>query len=127
MRVSISWLKQLVQVNESVDDLSERLSMAGFEVDDVDDLSARAHGVVVTAESVPALLVDSAHFEENAEALFRAVALGPVIGLSAAEMGSFLDRFDRGAHVKKLMKYYAGRAADAKVMPREWAEDLILG
>ena len=47
MRVSISWLKQLVQVNESVDDLSERLSMAGFEVDDVDDLSARAQGVVV--------------------------------------------------------------------------------
>ena len=47
MRVSISWLKQLVQVNESVDDLSERLSMAGFEVDDVDDLSARAEGVVV--------------------------------------------------------------------------------
>ena len=47
MRVSISWLKQLVQVNESVDDLSERLSMAGFEVDDVDDLSARAKGVVV--------------------------------------------------------------------------------
>ena len=47
MRVSISWLKQLVQVNESVDDLSERLSMAGFEVDDVDDISARAQGVVV--------------------------------------------------------------------------------
>ena len=47
MRVSISWLKQLVQVNESEDDLSERLSMAGFEVDDVDDLSARAEGVVV--------------------------------------------------------------------------------
>ena len=47
MRVSISWLKQLVQVNESVEDLSERLSMAGFEVDDVDDLSARAQGVVV--------------------------------------------------------------------------------
>ena len=40
MRVSISWLKQLVQVNESVEELSERLSMAGFEVDDVDDLSA---------------------------------------------------------------------------------------
>ena len=47
MRVSISWLKQLVQVNESVDDLSERLSMAGFEVEEIDDLSARAQGVVV--------------------------------------------------------------------------------
>ena len=87
----------------------------------------RAHGVVVTAESVPALLVDSAHFEENAEALFRAAALGPVKGLSADEMQSFIDRFDRGAHVKKLMKYFAGRAADAEVMPREWAEDLISG
>ena len=47
MRVSISWLKQLVQVNESVDDLSERLSMAGFEVEEIDDLNARAQGVVV--------------------------------------------------------------------------------
>jgi len=50
MRVSISWLKQLVQVNESVDDLSERLSMAGFEVDDVEDRSARAQGLVVSHE-----------------------------------------------------------------------------
>ena len=47
MRVSLSWLKELVQVKETVDDLSERLSMAGFEVEETDDLSARAQGVVV--------------------------------------------------------------------------------
>jgi large subunit ribosomal protein L33 len=47
MRVSLSWLRELVQVDDSVDDLAERLSMAGFEVEDVDDLSARARGVVV--------------------------------------------------------------------------------
>ena len=47
MRVSLSWLKQLVQVDESVDALAERLSMAGFEVEELDDLSARAAGVVV--------------------------------------------------------------------------------
>ena len=47
MRVSLSWLQQLVQVNDSVDALAERLSMAGFEVDEIDDLSARARGVVV--------------------------------------------------------------------------------
>ena len=47
MRVSLSWLKQLVQVDDSVDDLSERLSMAGFEVDAIDDLSAQAQGVVI--------------------------------------------------------------------------------
>ena len=47
MRVSLSWLKQLVQVDESVDTLAHRLSMAGFEVEEIDDLSARAKGVVV--------------------------------------------------------------------------------
>ena len=47
MLVSLSWLNDLVQVDDSVDDLAERLSMAGFEVENVDDLSARSKGVVV--------------------------------------------------------------------------------
>ena len=47
MRVSLSWLNQLVQVDEGVEDLAERLSMAGFEVEDIDDLRGRAQGVVV--------------------------------------------------------------------------------
>ncbi|MGB1776378.1 MAG: phenylalanine--tRNA ligase subunit beta [Synechococcus sp.] len=47
MRVSLSWLKQLVQVDESVEAIENRLSMAGFEVEEIDDLSARAKGVVV--------------------------------------------------------------------------------
>ena len=47
MRVSLSWLKQLVQVDESVESLEHRLSMAGFEVEEIDDLNARAQGVVI--------------------------------------------------------------------------------
>ena len=47
MRVSLSWLKQLVRVDDSVEGLADRLSMAGFEVEDIEDLSARAQGVVV--------------------------------------------------------------------------------
>ena len=47
MRVSLSWLKQLVQVDESVEALAQRLSMAGFEDEDIEDLNARANGVVV--------------------------------------------------------------------------------
>ena len=47
MRVSFSWLKQLVQVTEPIEDLAQRLSMAGFEEEEIDDLSARAQGVVV--------------------------------------------------------------------------------
>lgn len=47
MRVSLSWLQDLVQVKETADQLAERLSMAGFEVEEIDDLSRLAHGVVV--------------------------------------------------------------------------------
>ena len=47
MRVSLSWLQDLVQVTEAADQLGERLSMAGFEVEEIDDLSRLAQGVVV--------------------------------------------------------------------------------
>lgn len=80
----------------------------------------RAHGVAVTAESVEALLIDSVHFEENAKTLFHAAALGDVKGLTRDEMESFLDRFDRDAHVLKLWKYYIGRGLDADVLPQDW-------
>jgi phenylalanyl-tRNA synthetase beta chain len=50
MRVSLQWLRELVQVEpEALDPerLAERLSIAGFEVESVDDLAALAAGVVV--------------------------------------------------------------------------------
>ena len=50
MRVSLQWLQELVTGPEqalAVDVLAERLSMAGFEVDAIDDLAAQAQGVVV--------------------------------------------------------------------------------
>jgi phenylalanyl-tRNA synthetase beta chain len=50
MRVSLQWLGQLVQCDTTLLEpqrLAERLSIAGFEVEEVDDLAARAAGVVV--------------------------------------------------------------------------------
>ena len=50
MRVSLQWLRELVEVEPGALDpehLAERLSIAGFEVESVDDLAARAAGVVV--------------------------------------------------------------------------------
>ena len=50
MRVSLQWLRELVQVDAAQlepSHLAERLSIAGFEVEECEDLSARAHGVVV--------------------------------------------------------------------------------
>ena len=84
----------------------------------------RAHGVVVTAETVPALLIDSVHFEENAQTLFRAAALGEVKGLSQEEMDGFEKRFNRRAHIGKLWKYYTGRGVDAGYLPRDWAKEI---
>jgi len=50
MRVSLQWLSELVQVEPAdlePQQLAERLSMAGFEVEAIEDLAARAAGVVV--------------------------------------------------------------------------------
>ena len=47
MKVSYSWLKELVGVESSFDEIAESLSMAGFEVESIEDLSANAEGVVV--------------------------------------------------------------------------------
>ena len=58
MRVSLQWLRELVSGPEGAfapDALAERLSMAGFEVESIDDLAAQAAGVVVgfVAERAP--------------------------------------------------------------------------
>jgi phenylalanyl-tRNA synthetase beta chain len=50
MRVSLQWLQELVTGPDqafAADSLADRLSMAGFEVEAIEDLSARAAGVVV--------------------------------------------------------------------------------
>jgi phenylalanyl-tRNA synthetase beta chain len=50
MRVSLQWLRELVEAPEDtlqVEVLAERLSLAGFEVESIDDQAARVAGVVV--------------------------------------------------------------------------------
>ena len=47
MLVPLSWLKELVQIDVSTDDLAEKLSIAGFEVEDIRDRSENIHGVIV--------------------------------------------------------------------------------
>ncbi len=47
MKVSVSWLKDLVEFNNDIDELAEMLSMTGFEVESLEDLSAQAKNVVI--------------------------------------------------------------------------------
>ncbi len=47
MKVSCSWLNELVPIKTDITELSERLSVAGFEVEEIIEHSKRAQGVVI--------------------------------------------------------------------------------
>ena len=47
MKVSQNWLKSLVEINTTPDDLSEKLSVGGFEVESLIDCSKNVKGIVV--------------------------------------------------------------------------------
>ena len=47
MRISLSWLRELVEIKLTSDKLAETLTMAGFEVEDIEDRRTWANGVVV--------------------------------------------------------------------------------
>ena len=73
----------------------------------------RSHGVVLTAESLPALVVDGVHFEENARAQLRVLSAGQKpLALTDAEMDQ-IDRHEmREFHIGKLWKYYLQKAGE---------------
>jgi len=83
-------------------------------------LQIRAHGQVITAESVEAVMTDSIHFVENAQAMHNACVLGRLVPLSEADMESFAKYFKRDRHVDKLWRYYIESWQTAGVVPADW-------
>jgi ribulose-5-phosphate 4-epimerase/fuculose-1-phosphate aldolase len=69
----------------------------------------RAHGGVLVAESVEALVVDAVHFDENARAQLQATALGRLKPLTPGELEALDETAERERHVKKLWSYYVAR------------------
>ncbi|NEO13162.1 MULTISPECIES: phenylalanine--tRNA ligase subunit beta [unclassified Moorena] len=47
MRISLNWLRELVEVTLTPEELAQTLTMAGFEVEDIEDLGTLADGVVI--------------------------------------------------------------------------------
>ena len=47
MRISLKWLQELVELKLSPEELAETLTLAGFEVEDIEDRRTWAAGVVV--------------------------------------------------------------------------------
>jgi L-ribulose-5-phosphate 4-epimerase len=83
-------------------------------------MQIRAHGQIVTAETVRGVFIDAVHLVENAEAAYRAATLGKIKPLTAEEMESFAHSFRRGHHIRKLWKYYAGGAIRDGLFPEDW-------
>ncbi len=83
-------------------------------------MQIRAHGQIITAESVPALLIDCVHFVENAVAMYQAATLGKVVPLSETDIAAFAREFKRNPHVAKLWIYYVGKGRTAGYLPNEW-------
>ncbi len=87
-------------------------------------LVIRAHGEVVVAETLPALLMDCIHFTENAEALYHASLLGRVAALTADELSRFGQTLKRTKHSIKLWTYYVGRGQTDGLLPKDWGSYL---
>lgn len=47
MRISLNWLRELVEIKLSPEQLAETLTMAGFEVEEIEDRRTWANGVVI--------------------------------------------------------------------------------
>ena len=47
MRISLNWLRTLINIDLTADDLAHRLTMAGFEVEEIEERSTWAEGVVI--------------------------------------------------------------------------------
>ncbi|KAA0698020.1 class II aldolase/adducin family protein [Neorhizobium sp. P12A] len=83
-------------------------------------LQIRAHGQIVTAETVRGVFIDAVHLVENAEAAYRAAAIGKVKPLTEEEIASFAHSFRREHHIRKLWKYYAGGVIRDGLFPESW-------
>jgi L-ribulose-5-phosphate 4-epimerase len=80
----------------------------------------RAHGGVIVAESVPSLLIDAVHFDENAKACLQALSIGKLKPLTEQELDALGGNNNRAQHVYKLWSYYVGKAQESGVVPAEW-------
>lgn len=81
----------------------------------------RAHGLTLVAESVPALLVDAVHFQENALAMMQVLQSGAEPeALTQEELVQINKHEMRVFHIGKLWSYYVQKAVSEKIIPSEW-------
>ncbi|MEL6940004.1 MAG: phenylalanine--tRNA ligase subunit beta [Cyanobacteria bacterium J06598_1] len=103
MRVSVNWLKELVDFDFSPEALADALTMAGFEVEDIEDRQSWADGVVVgrvlqksphpDAEKLSVCTVDIGAAEKST-IVCGAANVGADMCVPVATVGSYLPKVD---------------------------------
>lgn len=103
MRVSVNWLKELVDFDYTPEALADALTMAGFEVEDIEDRQSWADGVVVgrvlarephpDAEKLSVCTVDIGAAEKST-IVCGAANVGAQMCVPVATVGSYLPRVD---------------------------------
>jgi phenylalanyl-tRNA synthetase beta chain len=103
MRVSVNWLKELVEFDLSPEALADALTMAGFEVEDIEDRQSWADGVVVgrvlerqphpDAEKLSVCTVDIGA-AENSTIVCGAANVGANMCVPVATVGTYLPKVD---------------------------------
>ncbi len=111
MRISLNWLQELVEVNLSPEELAKTLTIAGFEVEDIEDRSTWADGVIIgrviacephpNANKLSVCLVDLGT-GKNANIVCGAPNVKAGIFVPVATVGTFLPKIDLKIKSAKL-------------------------
>ena len=77
--------------------------------------------MVLVAESVPALMIDCIHFDENASAYLAILNSGrEAAPLTEQDVYAIEGRELREHHIGKLWKYYVQNGRDSGLLPKDW-------
>lgn len=115
MRISLNWLRELVDFTLTPEELAETLTMAGFEVEDIEDRRTWAEGVVVgkvlecqrhpNADKLSVTLVDIGKSGEPLNIVCGAANVRAGIYVPIATVGTYLPKIDvkiRAANLRSV-------------------------
>lgn len=111
MKISLNWLRELIAFDESPEVLAERLTLAGFEVEDIEDRQTWADGVVVgkvlscdkhpNADKLSVCAVDIGQ-EEPSTIVCGAPNVAAGLFVPVATLGTYLPKVDLKIKPAKL-------------------------
>jgi phenylalanyl-tRNA synthetase beta chain len=112
MRISLNWLRELVEITLNPEELAHTLTMAGFEVEEIEDRSKWAEGVVVgkileankhpNADKLQVCQVDVAAGGEPLNIVCGAPNARAGIYVAVATVGTYLGAIDLKIKKAKL-------------------------